>query len=383
MKISNGELEKRETRYRALFANMSKAVAVYPAIENGNNFVFIDANPAVEKVEHLKKEQVINKSGEPLLNTINDIIELSKIESGQSEVNIETVDINEILKYQCGFFLPQAEQKGLEFRIFIDLPLGEIKLLTDKGKLESILINLIKNALKFTQEGFVECGIKSNSEHLEIYISDSGPGIPKDRQEAIFERFVQADLEITRPHEGSGLGLAIAKEYTAMLGGAITVDSEPGKGSRFTISLPLRLAEKEEEVAATSEQPAPNDLNAQGIQTILVVEDDPDSFAYLEIILTGLHYRVFHASNGKAAVELCRAHPEIALILMDLKMPVMDGLEATRLIRQFNTTIPIIAQTAYALAGDSQIALDVGCNAYLTKPIKRKELIKKLNTFLG
>jgi hypothetical protein len=333
--------------------------------------------------ERLSYVQVINKSGERLLDTINDIIELSKIESGQSEVNIEALDINDILDYQCGFFQHRAEQKGLDFKVFKDLSLGENKLLSDKSKLESILVNLIKNAIKFTHEGFVECSITCKNEHIVISVTDSGPGIPKDRQEAIFERFVQADLAITRPHEGSGLGLAIAKEYTTMLGGTISVDSEPGKGCRFTVVLPGAVAEKADEEIADSEQFTKSEPRQQLHQVVLVVEDDPDSFAYLEIIITGANYRVLHADNGKTAVELSRKHPEIDLILMDLKMPIMDGLEATRRIRQFNTTVPVVAQTAYALAGDSQVAFEAGCNDYITKPVKRKVLLDKLNSFLA
>jgi CheY-like chemotaxis protein/anti-sigma regulatory factor (Ser/Thr protein kinase) len=250
-------------------------------------------------------------------------------------------------------------------------------MVTDRHKLDGILTNLIKNAIKFTKQGSVEIGCYAEKEKLLLYVKDTGIGIPAHRINAIFERFVQADIHITRAHEGSGLGLSIVKAYTEALGGELNLESEPGKGSKFMVALPLRQADVSEK---PKEQPEKQEVNQNNSKLILLAEDDDSSFEYLRIMLQSMGFSMMQCVDGEAAVKMAKEHPDIALILMDIKMPVMDGLEATKRIRKFNSEIPIIAQSAFALAGDAEKALAAGCNDYVTKPINRKtltDIIKK------
>lgn len=208
-------------------------------------------------------------------------------------------------------------------------------------------------------------------------MKDSGVGIPKKRIEAIFNRFEQADLSISRGHEGSGLGLSIAKAYTELLGGKIWVESEEGKGSTFYFT--IEYVPVLEDVPETKEVIP---LSAKPVfqKVILIAEDDFVSYKLIQNYL--MDYKILYADNGKMAVELFKQNPDIDLIFMDIKMPVMDGFEATQQIRKFNKEIPIIAQTAFALKGDKEKALAEGCNDYITKPIVKQKLLELIEKYL-
>jgi PAS domain S-box-containing protein len=317
---------------------------------------------------------IVNKSGQRLLDTINDIIELSRIEAGQAGVRQEQVNLWSLMQHQLRFFEPQAASRGLELSIRRQLKGPAALVLSDPNKLNSILTNLIKNALKFTREGRVAFGNYTAGEHLVFFVEDTGAGIPADRQEAIFERFTHADMAITREHEGSGLGLSIVKACAEALGGTVAVRSSPGKGSTFTVRIPYQpvepsLPDREEFPGALPGKPLRG-------KTILVAEDDEISFEYLEALLEKEGAGLIRAADGREAVEAARKHPEIHLALMDIKMPVMDGLEATLQIKAFRPGLPVIAQTAYAILGDREKALEAGCDDYLSKPITRKDLIR-------
>jgi hypothetical protein len=234
--------------------------------------------------------------------------------------------------------------------------------------------------VKFTNKGSIRIGNRLTNGSIEFWVKDTGTGIPADRLEAIFDRFVQADLNITRPYEGSGLGLSITKAYAGMLGGSVTVESVLGKGSQFWVAIPYHAAEQKEEamieeIAATK--------NTETRPLILLVEDDQTSIVVLEWMLVSENFRIVKATTGREAVESFKENPEISLILMDLKMPDMNGFEATAEIRKHNPHIPIIAQTAYALAGDKQKALEAGCTDYLAKPIRKTELLNMINKYLN
>ena len=246
---------------------------------------------------------------------------------------------------------------------------------TDREKLYAILTNLLKNAIKFTSNGKIEYGYATKENNVEFFVKDTGMGIDKERHKAIFERFVQADLTISKPYEGAGLGLAITKAYVEMLGGDIWLTSNPGEGASFYFTIPFTAIPNKQ---ITTDQPGPisTQTNAYQNLTILVAEDDETTFYYLEAILAGKCRNLLHCTTGLDAVEACRNNPGIDLLLMDIKMPVMDGYEATRKIREFNREIKIIAQTAYALAGDRENAIDAGCNDYISKPVNKDELLK-------
>ncbi|MEX0985918.1 MAG: response regulator [Bacteroidales bacterium] len=333
-----------------------------------------------------KKEiytDVVRKSSVRMLNTINDLIEISKIEANQVELQLSRIDVNDMLDYFLKFFKPEADKREINFSIKEKLPDNYRILYTDKNKLESIVSNLIKNALKFTKSGFINIGCTvSESEQLNFYVEDSGIGIAVDKQEKIFNRFVQAEVGITRSHEGSGLGLAISKAYAELLDGTIGVESTPGEGSKFHVSIPFRTADEpvtEKKKSIASE----HQFNAGPYNNvILVAEDDLDSYAFLEVVLMEYNFRVIHAKNGAEAVMLFSQHPEINMVLMDIKMPLMDGIEATRKIREMNKVTPVIAQSAYALTGDDEKAQEAGCNDYIAKPIAPAELLEKMSRWL-
>jgi PAS domain S-box-containing protein len=323
--------------------------------------------------------ELVTKSGHRLMDTINDIVELSKIESGQMQTHWAETDLGELMDFHAGFFTPLAEEKGLELIRSDRIREGEAVVLADRQKLDGILTNLLYNAVKFTETGVIELGSYRDGDKLVFCVSDTGRGIPSERQEAIFQRFVQADLEESRPHEGAGLGLSIARAYANMLGGSLWVESEAGKGSSFYFSMPYKPSSRP---AMAGERPAARLRTPGEARTLLVAEDDEMSYQFMELILEEEGYQLLHAANGEEAVHLLRDNPDIDLVLMDIKMPVMTGLEATRKIREFNPDIPVIAQTAYAMSGDRERILEAGCTDYITKPISRDLLIHKLNKYL-
>lgn len=336
--------------------------------------------PGVNEEEKSKYISIMKMSGQRLLNTINDIIEISKIESGQAQVQISAVSVEELMQFHIDFFKKQAEEKGIFLKIGECIKGNKALIKTDKHILYSILTNLVNNAVKFTQKGGIEIGNRLENKSLIFYVKDSGIGIPQERQKAIFERFIQADMNITRPHEGSGLGLAIVDAYIQMLGGKIWLESEVGKGSIFSFSIPYESVidniDKEMEFNIKS------NLNKKEF-TILIAEDDEISYEYLEILVASDGINIIHTIDGQETVKAVKENPEISLILMDIKMPVMNGLEATSEIRKFNKTVPIIAQSAFALEGDRTIAIEAGCNDFLTKPIKKSDLFKKIEVLVS
>ena len=323
--------------------------------------------------------QIIQISGTRMLNTINNIVDISKIESGLMALDIKETNINEKMEFIYNFFKPEVEFKGLRFILNKSLSSKESIIKTDNEKVYGILTNLIKNAIKFTYEGSIEFGYEKKGESLEFFVKDTGVGIPQNQKELIFERFRQGSESHNRDYEGSGLGLAIAKSYIKMLGGEIWVESKEGKGSIFYFTIPYNavLEEKKELLnAASSEQEKVEIKNLK----ILIVEDDEISYSLLTKMVQGISSEILHAITGVEAIEACRNNPNLDLILMDIRMPVMDGNEATSQIRKFNKDVIIIAQTAYGFSGDKYRAIDSGCNDYISKPIRKAllyELIKK------
>lgn len=329
--------------------------------------------------------EIIERSGYRMLNTINDIVDISKIEAEQVHVSISKININEHMEHLYAFFKLEAEKKGIQLSCEKGLPTQEATIESDKDKIDSILTNLIKNALKYSHEGHIEFGYTLKNVQkltmLEFYVKDTGIGIPKNRQKAIFDRFVQADIGDTRVYEGSGLGLSISKAYVEMLGGEIRVESRDGVGSQFYFTIPCSLLKKETE---------PNKIEAvvktkPSIKKIkmLIVDDEETAGLYLTIALKKFKREILQAKTGLEALELCRENPDLDLILMDVRMPEMDGYEATRKIRKFNTDVIIIAQTAFAQTGEREQALQAGCNDYISKPISKEKLHNMIYDFFA
>jgi len=323
---------------------------------------------------------IINKSGERLLSTINDIIEMSKIESGHLHTDIEDVNILLIMNDLIDFFQPEIYEKGLKLKTKLLIEKDHLFIKTDKHKLEGILTNLIKNAIKFTSSGYIEIGNYVKEDRMIFYVKDTGIGISKENTNQIFERFVQADTSLTRNYEGSGLGLSIAKAYIDSLEGQIWVESEKGIGSTFFVSLPYQTILHKDEYFYDKRSLIPNLKNGLNI---LIAEDDETSFLYLMTILKGITNKVYRAESGEDSIKIVQEHPEIDLILMDIKMPGMNGLDATKRIRAFHHNIIIIVQSAFAMSEDSQLAIESGCNEYISKPINRELLIALIGKYFS
>ncbi|MCD4680882.1 MAG: response regulator [Bacteroidales bacterium] len=348
-------------------------------------FTSLLKEPHLSGEEMDKYIQIIDKSGNRMLNTINDIIDISRIEAGQVEVVKSEVSVNNILNEQYLFFNSEAQSKGLELIYKPTLSDKEAIIVTDKYKLEGILTNLIKNAIKFTKHGNVclGCSLKkeSNFEELEFYVKDTGIGIPSDRKNAIFNRFEQADIEDTRVFEGSGLGLAISKSYIEILGGNISVTSEEGLGSTFIFSIPYTKQSTNE----SDTEGGVNKIQQVSLNnlSVIVAEDDENSQLLFKFILNNKFHKITYIKTGKETVDKFRENPETNIILMDIKMPDISGYEATRKIREFNQDVIIIAQTAYGLSGDKEKAIEAGCNDYIVKPINRELLFEKIMLHLS
>jgi signal transduction histidine kinase/CheY-like chemotaxis protein len=367
--------EESERLKSAFLANMSHEIRT--PMNGILGFLALLNEPDLKEETKRGYIDVVSRSGERLLDTINSIIEMSKIESGESKTILEEVNISHIIQFNHNFFRLQTDEKGIKLTVSEKVTGTAAIIKTDKHKIESILINLIKNAIKFTSHGTIELGTYIENNSLVIYVKDSGGGIPSNRIDTVFDRFVQADMNLTRVHEGSGLGLAIAKAYVESLDGKIWVHSESGKGSTFSFSIPYKAVPKKAEPLPTDIPLADKPLQGS---TILIAEDDESSYQYLEIVLSREGVKLMHSVNGQDTVNKVKDNPEISLILMDLRMPGMDGYEATAIIKKLRPSLPVIAQSAFAFDSDREKALNAGCDNFISKPVKRViliELIKK------
>jgi len=339
--------------------------------------------PGLTGEEQHEYIEIIKNSGDRMLNTINDLIDISMIESGQVKVAVSEVNVNEQIEYLYTFLKPEAEKKGIQLSFKNLLHPWEVNIKTDHEKVYAILINLIKNAIKFTNDGSIEFGYNKKTDsgpaELEFFVKDTGIGIPKKWRQAIFERFVQADFSLSKKYEGSGLGLSISKAYVEMLGGKIWVESKEGEGSVFYFTIPYSTDKSETTTNNEAESATKSEHEVKKLK-ILIAEDEEFADLYLTKVLKDYYKKALHAKTGIEAVDICRNNPDIDLILMDIKMPEMSGYDATRKIREFNKNVIIIAQTAYALTGDREKAINSGCNDYISKPIEKdklKEIIGK------
>lgn len=382
--IAKEHAEQSDRLKSAFLANMSHEIRT--PMNGILGFAELLKEPNLSGEKQQKYIGIIQKSGVRMLNIINDIVDISKIEAGLMQVDIRDSNINEQIGYIYTFFKPEVEAKGLQFLIKSTLPEIEANVKTDREKLYAILTNLIKNAIKFTNEGSIEFGyhvIKDKGTNkLEFYVKDTGIGIPADRQEAIFERFIQADISNLMVLQGTGLGLSITKAYVEILGGKIWLESKEDVGSTFYFTIPCDIELEEEELIKNDKATIDDGKMAQNLK-ILIAEDDEPSATLISLMVETLSENILTASTGKEAVNICRNNPDLDLILMDIQMPEMNGYEATNQIRQFNKDVVIIAQSAYALSFDRQKALDAGCNDYIAKPIIKDDLLMLIQRHLN
>ncbi len=381
IKEINNQRDKAQEADRlksAFLSNMSHEIRT--PMNGIVGFTSLIQKPDLSDEKRQKYLGLIQKSSVRMLSTVNNIIEISKIETGHIEITSNYVRISEQLEYLYNFFKPEVENSNMELILKNELSQDDDFIETDELKLNSILTNLIKNAIKYSHEGFITISCRKEKLDLIFSIQDSGIGIEESRREAIFDRFVQADIEDRGAYEGSGLGLSIAKSYVEMLGGKIWVESEPGKGSTFSFSIEWKQATRR--IDSKKEKSEPVLTDESNSINILVAEDDHVSFLLIENILEDTKYKILRAENGKQTLEVFMSGAKIDVILMDLKMPVMDGFEATKLIRELDKDIPIIAQSAYAFAGDRKKAMECGCTDFIAKPLDQKKLIFIINSYV-
>ena len=371
--IAKENAEESNRLKSAFLANMSHEIRT--PMNGILGFMDLLKKSNLDNEERIRYIDIVNKSGDRLLSTISMIIEISKIESGDVNLNYEQVEVLELLEYYQEFFLPSARAKGLEISLIGNPEASNLKVVSDKNKLGSILSNLIANAIKYTNKGLVEFGCNIKNGSLVFFVRDTGIGIDNENLQLIFKMFRQAMMVDSNVNEGNGLGLSISKHYVEMLKGEMWVESELNIGSVFYFSIPLdehipHLGQSNESIVSNSEIPE---------LKILIAEDDQASLDFLKTILVKSSKEILIAKTGKEAVRLSLENPDLDLILMDIRMPEVNGYKAVKEIREVNKEVVIIAQTAYAIQGDKEKLLGVGCNDYISKPIRKEALLRLLN----
>jgi len=372
--------EESDKLKSAFLANMSHEIRT--PMNGILGFTQLLSMPGVSKEEQAEYIAAINSNGKLLLSLINDIIDISRIEAGQLTICPEPVEIQALANETFNGIVTDAvrkEKSGVVFRMEEDPECADLLIQTDPVRLKQILQNLLSNAIKFTDEGEIVLGYQKKNNNLHFYVRDTGIGIQPEKQKVIFERFVQADPSATRRFGGSGLGLAISKGLADLLGGTLTLKSQPGAGSVFTLILPIEKTSIFKEEQKTVHPMAEKWNNT----TVLIVEDDKFSAKYLDTVLRKHGITPLTVARASEGFQLLREHPEIALVLMDIQLPEMNGYDATRQIKAEFPHIPVIAQSANAFDDDRQKCLDSGCNDYISKPIQQEKLISLLKKYLN
>lgn len=334
-----------------------------------------------KEIEYLR---IINNSGKLLLNLINDIIDIAKIEAGQLSLHYSEVFLPDLFSDLVSFYQGEKMRRGkedIELRLNIPQSIHFQYLQTDQLRLKQIINNLISNALKFTHQGFIEIGCQPIESQLLFFVKDTGIGINKEECDIIFDRFKQAG-KASDKKEGTGLGLAISKGFVELMGGKIWVESKPDVGSSFYFTLPFHVCTENmaEPIATTPVNT--NNYSHWSTKTLLLVEDEEVNFLYIKELLNITGITLIHAPSAEKAIELCKSSIIIDIILMDMRLPGIDGFEATRIIKRMRNNTPVIAQTAYAMENERKDCIDAGCDQYITKPFDQEILFEVINSFL-
>jgi len=343
-------------------------------------FSSILGNPELPAEKRAEYMNIINISNDQLLSIISGIIALATLEAGQEKLDEKETNINELLKNVYEQFSINFHSTKVNFSFYAELSGESSIVLTDPVKLTQIIVNLVGNALKFTNEGFVNFGYKIVANNIQFFVEDSGIGIPEDMHDLIFERFRQVDNSATRKYGGTGLGLALSRGYVNLLDGTIEISSKPGAGSTFTVTLPYKPVSRMFISAETNHAAQRKRIAADKL--ILIAEDDNNNFLLVEEILISFNLKIIRASNGLEAIDICSGAQHPDLVFMDIKMPIMDGIEATKKIKLFNPEIPVIALTAYTSENDKKRIYESGCDGYIEKPIREKALYDTLLIYL-
>lgn len=376
--ISKNKAEESDRLKSAFLANMSHEIRTPLNAIMGFSEFLLQPDLSRENLDDFV--QIINSSSRQLLSIISDIMDISKMETGQFSIGSEIVNVNKLMTDLFITYKKIVDFKNLHLEYSCDRPNDLIQTRTDGNRIKQVICNLLNNAIKFTKEGKIEFGYKMKKNFIEFYVRDTGIGIDSEFHALVFERFRQVDAAKNQINSGNGLGLSISKALVEKMGGTISVDSKLGVGSIFLFTIPYV---NETENSITSELTFESEKCNWIEKTILLVEDEVNNHAYAEQLLKVTKVNLLHAWDGSEAVDIVRCYPNISLVLMDIKMPIMDGYEATRLIKQIRPKLPIIAQTAYALSQEREQALEAGCDNYITKPIDKVLFMNLLNSFLS
>lgn len=338
------------------------------------------SDPGLRTEDIKEYSEIIIESSDRLLSLINEIINISSLETGQEKIMENEVNLNSIFDVIVEQFQSKGKKENIAIYSEPGLPNNDAGIITDESKLIQILSKLVGNALKFTKEGYVKFGYSVKGDELEFYVRDTGIGISAKEQEVIFQRFHQGEVSLNRQYGGSGLGLAISKAYSELLGGKMWMTSEPGVGSVFYFTIPYKkVSRKTTEIDEMSNTAQNRTKNSK---ILLVAEDEDLNFLLVQKLLSGLNFIIIRAKDGKEVVEMCGSDLAIDLVLMDIKMPYLNGYDATTKIKLERPELPVIALTAYSSDEDKQRALSCGCSDFISKPFKREELISKIKLYM-
>lgn len=349
-------------------------------------FVQLLQNEEIEREMQHRYLDIINHNGIMLINLIDDIMDISKIEAGQLAFNKKEVNLDDLIFDLYTFFNEikfKQEKEHISIRI-LNLNDDENNIFyTDEHRVRQVLSNLISNSLKFTEKGIVEFGYTNNKEdnQIQFYVRDTGIGIPSDKKDIIFDRFRQIEEGSTRKYGGTGIGLFISKHIIEELGGNIWVESELGKGSSFYFTLPYENVTVKDKTTRVY-SPAKQSFDWEN-KVIVIAEDVETNFRFLKAILKDTKATIIWTRDGEEVIKFCRENPNVDVVLMDIQMPKIDGYEATSRIKAINSNIIVIAQTAYAMPNDNIKCMEAGCNDYISKPINSSLLLDKIDTHLS
>ncbi len=313
---------------------------------------------------------IIQEGGQRLLQIVNDVIDISKIEARQIKITESETCLNEVLNELFTFYKPLAKKNSIDLSLKKTLSDNKSNILVDQTKLKQILQNLLSNAIKFTESGHIKFGYILKNGYLEFYVEDTGIGIDPELHDKVFERFRQVETGFERTYGGTGLGLSIAKAYVEEMKGKIWISSKPGKGSRFIFSIPYKHIDKKKKRTSKDK----SNSYIKGLK-VLIVEDDDVNYIYLSEIMGSIKAKVLHTRNGADTLKLFKRNNQIDIVLMDIKLPDMSGYDVTGELKKIKPSVHVIAQTAYAMTGDREKALESGCDEYLAKPIRQEELL--------
>ena len=372
LKIAKEEAEESNRLKTEFLNNMSHEIRTPMNGILGFSKMLLERDITEEKQTNFVN--IIQNCGNQLLQIIDDILEISILETKQVKPISTEVCLNDIFFELFSIFDIKAKENKTPLFLKRGLSDKQSTILIDKTKLNKVLSNLLENAIKFTDQGTIEFGYSLKNENIEIFIKDTGIGINIEDQELIFGRFSQVENKLSKAIGGLGLGLSIAKENTELLGGEILVVSKKGKGATFLFTIPYNPIFKDQE-----------EDNVEYEFIILIAEDEEINYLFLEIILKDemkLNCNILHAKNGLEAVKICENNPTIDFVLMDIKMPKMNGFEATKQIRISNPKLPIIALTAYSTSEDKEKAINAGCIDFVSKPINNEKLINRIKQHL-